>query len=153
MNTNISAEFYRQLSLLDYQDGDDVFIRGFYPSDHPRSRSDLGVKNSFTFTGSKDCIPADILNLWQQNERGVYFVVNGQGHKAADISFARAIFYEHDQVDAELSCRIWQALSLPEPTFQVHTGGKSIHSYWTFSEKVDIDPWKEFIGGKAAPNS
>jgi hypothetical protein len=32
----------------------------------------------------------------------------------------------------------WQHLGLPEPTIQVDTGGKSIHSYWIFDEPIPL---------------
>lgn len=32
---------------------------------------------------------------------------------------------------------------MPEPTIQVDTGGKSIHSYWVFEQPIAIKQWQE----------
>ena len=37
---------------------------------------------------------------------------------------------------------MWKDLGLPEPTLQVDTGGKSIHSYWVFDESVVVEDWR-----------
>ena len=34
-------------------------------------------------------------------------------------------------------------MGLQSPTFQVDTGGKSIHSYWVFSQPIKIQDWRE----------
>jgi Protein of unknown function (DUF3987)/CHC2 zinc finger len=38
---------------------------------------------------------------------------------------------------------LWVALDLPEPTFQVDSGNKSIHSYWVLENPIDIGEWKK----------
>lgn len=77
----------------------------------------------------------------QRQGRGAYFVINGGGHKNEDVQVGRAIFYEHDNLDKGLQSNLWQSLGLPEPTFQVDTGGKSIHSYWVFDAPLPIAQW------------
>lgn len=128
----------QQLAALGYKAGDRVFLRAFYPDTDPRKPTDKGRK-------------AEATNLDQlikhaatfQNEgRGIYFVVNGGGHKNEDVTEARAIFYEHDNLDKSLQLDLWKGLGLPEPTLQINTGGKSIHSYWVFNESVVIEDWK-----------
>ncbi len=125
----------RQLELLGYKPSDPIYLRFFYPSNDPRKGSDSGRK-------------ADRLN-WQQIEayqkqgRGVYFVVNGGGHKDSDVTVGRAIFCEHDHLPKDIQRDLWKTLNLPEPTFQVDTGGKSIHSYWVFSQPSPIQDWRE----------
>jgi hypothetical protein len=125
----------RQLSLLGYKPEDKIYLRFFYPADDPRKNSDKGRKT-------------DGLN-WQEIEtnqragRGVYFVVNGGGHKDSDVTVGRAIFCEHDNLDKQTQRDLWKNLNLPEPTFQVDTGGKSIHSYWVFTQPIPIADWCE----------
>jgi hypothetical protein len=75
--------------------------------------------------------------------RGVYFVVNGGGHKDENVSVGRAIFVEHDNLDKEIQRELWKTLELPSPTFQVDTGGKSIHSYWVFDRPTPLAQWRE----------
>ncbi len=68
--------------------------------------------------------------------------MNGGGDKDADVTEGKAVFYEHDDLPKEDQLFLWQSLSLPEPTFQVDTGGKSIHSYWVFDEPIDVEIWR-----------
>jgi|GEM_PF-5947498 len=73
---------------------------------------------------------------------GVYLVVNGGGQSDADVTHGRAIFFEHDDIPKEAQIGLWQTLGLPEPTFQIDTRGKSIHSYWAFDQPIPIATWK-----------
>ncbi|MEL4896122.1 DUF3987 domain-containing protein, partial [Crocosphaera sp. Alani8] len=75
--------------------------------------------------------------------RGAYLVINGGGHKNEDVTEGFAVFFEHDDLPKEIQKTLWKTLELPEPTFQVDTGGKSIHSYWVFKTPVEIEKWKE----------
>ncbi len=72
----------------------------------------------------------------------VYFVVNGGGDTDEAVTTCRAIFYEHDNLDKESQLYLWEQLGLPEPTIQVDTGGKSVHSYWVFTDPVKTDDWR-----------
>ena len=125
----------RQLSLLGYKPEDKIYLRFFYPSDDPRKVSDKGRK--------ADRLNGQEIEAYQRAGRGVYFVINGGGHKDSDVTVGRAIFYEHDHLDKEIQRHLWKTLNLPEPTFQVDTGGKSIHSYWVFVEPIPIADWCE----------
>ena len=125
----------RQLELLGYKWNDNVFLRFFYPTDDPRKNTDKGRK-------------ADRLN-WQQIEayqkqgRGVYFVINGGGHKNADVTEGRAFFIEHDHLPKEEQRELWKKLGLPKPSLQVDTGNKSVHSFWLPDKPVPIPQWCE----------
>ncbi|MGH2412950.1 MAG: DUF3987 domain-containing protein, partial [Microcystaceae cyanobacterium] len=83
------------------------------------------------------------IEAYQRQGRGAYFVINGGGHKNEDVQTGRALFLEHDNLDKEIQRELWKTLQLPEPTFQVDTGGKSIHSYWVFTEPIVIGQWCE----------
>jgi Protein of unknown function (DUF3987)/Primase C terminal 2 (PriCT-2) len=123
-----------QLKALGYKKGDRVYMRAFLPSSDPRAAKDPGRK--------ADKLSYSLVEQWQADGCGVYFVVNGGGHTNADVKLCRAIFYEHDNLDKAIQQRLWQTLGLPEPTIQVDTGGKSIHSYWVFDEPIATDLWK-----------
>jgi len=123
----------RQLELLGYKTGDNVYLRFFYPSDDPRKDSDKGRK--------LDRLNWKVVEELQRQGRGAYFVINGGGHKNEDVQVGRAIFFEHDNLDKGLQSNLWKSLGLPEPTFQVDTGGKSIHSYWVFDTPLLIAQW------------
>lgn len=128
----------RHLELLNYKLGETVFLRAFYPSDDPRQRDDKGRKAEATTVE----LIAQIAQRFQNEGRGIYLVVNGGGQRDAEVETCRAIFYEHDNLAKELQLGLWQTLGLPEPTFQVDTGGKSIHSYWVFNEPIDPSRWR-----------
>ena len=128
----------QQLAALGYKGGDRVFLRAFFPDTDPRKKDDPGRK-------------AEAINLdqlieqaarYQAQGRGIYFVINGGGHKNEDVAEGRAIFYEHDNLDKAAQVDLWKSLGLPEPTLQIDTGGKSIHSYWVFDEPVAIEKWR-----------
>ncbi len=125
----------RQLELLGYIRGDKVFLRFFYPKNDPRKGSDKGRKS--------DRLSWEQIEAYQRQGRGVYFVVNGGGHKNDDVQFGCAVFIEHDHLPKEVQREIWKELGLPVPTFQVDTGGKSIHSYWVFHKPIPISQWCE----------
>ncbi len=125
----------RQLQLLGYQQGDNVYLRFFYPSDDPRKDGDKGRK--------ADRLRWEEVEEFQRQGRGAYFVINGGGHKNDDVTVGRALFIEHDHLEKEIQRQLWKTLELPEPTFQIDTGGKSIHSYWVFTEPILVQPWCE----------
>ncbi|MEO0985979.1 MAG: DUF3987 domain-containing protein [Cyanobacteria bacterium J06639_14] len=127
----------QQLKLLSYKAGDKVFLRSFYPSDDPRKKNDKGRKLSTTFPN----LPWQIIESHQQEGRGVYLVVNGGGDTDSNVLECRAIFYEHDNLEKGLQSDLWKMLELPVPTFQIDTGGKSIHSYWVFKVPIPVAAW------------
>ncbi len=123
----------RQLELLGYKPDDKIYLRFFYPANDPRKNSDKGRKANY--------LNWQEIEAYQRQGRGVYFVVNGGGHKNEDVTQGRAIFIEHDHLPKDVQRDLWKTLGLQSPTFQVDTGGKSIHSYWVFSEAVAIEKW------------
>jgi hypothetical protein len=128
----LHSEGLEQCRLLGYSSSETVYFRGFFPSSDPRSKSDAGRKTS----------RIDDLDDWESEGRGVYVVVNGFGHSDSQISEGRAIFYEHDSLSIDIQIDLWKRLGLPQPTFQVDTGGKSIHSYWVLGEGMPVAEWK-----------
>ncbi|PHJ60257.1 hypothetical protein VF14_11530 [Nostoc linckia z18] len=128
----------RQLSALGYKKGDTVYLRAFLPANHPNKQNDKGRKDSFNNSSEL----TKTVTKWQQQGLGIYLVINGGGHTDSEVTSCRAIFYEHDNLDKELQINLWQSLNLPTPTFQIDTGGKSIHSYWVFAQPVQSDKWR-----------
>ncbi len=74
--------------------------------------------------------------------RGLYFGVNDGGTKDIEITLCRAFFVEWDNIPKEKQLHIYKELNLPEPSFQVDTGGKSIHNYWVLKKPVSQLIWK-----------
>ena len=128
----------QQLAALGYKVGDTVYLRAFYPSSDPRKAGDAGRKAEAT---NLDQL-IERATEFQTEGRGVYLVVNGGGHTDKDVTETRAVFYEHDNLDKAAQIDLWKDLGLPEPTLQIDTGGKSIHSYWVFDEFVAVEKWR-----------
>ena len=80
----------------------------------------------------------------QSPDCGVYIAINGNygAHKKEDITQARAIFCEHDDLSIEEQLYLWQEKGLPEPTIQVQTR-HSVHTYWVFSEPISKEQFEE----------
>ena len=74
--------------------------------------------------------------------RGVYLVVNSGGDLDIEINQCHAFFAEWDNIPKEKQLYIYKELNLPEPTFMVDTGGKSIHCYWVLKKPVAAEVWK-----------
>ena len=82
--------------------------------------------------------------------QSIYFVTGnsttasgkGGGVEASDITACPALFVEWDDRPIEWQVQAWRELSLPEPTVQVLTGGKSVHCYWLLSEPMPPDQWR-----------
>ncbi|MCT0210276.1 MAG: hypothetical protein DCF18_06065 [Cyanobium sp.] len=71
------------------------------------------------------------------NGASAFVLPNPGGNRKAEITEVRSIRAEWDDQPIEWQIRAWEVLGLPEPTFQVKTGGKSVHSYWVLTEGVD----------------
>ncbi len=73
---------------------------------------------------------------------GVYLQVNiASGTKADDVTACKALFCEWDDRPVDEQLVLWQSLGLPEPTFMVMTGGKSVHLYWVFNVPMEPERW------------
>ena len=126
------AQTRQFFSLLRKQKAD-LRLRAFYPSGHPFKSSDSGRKSEPKKATVEE---------WQSEGRGVYAVINDGGDTDSEITQCRAVFCEWDDRPKDWQVDAWQDLLLPEPTFQVDTGGKSIHNYWVFAEPIPVDDWK-----------
>ena len=112
---------------------DAIRLRAFYPSGHPFKAGDSGRKAAPTRA---------IVEEWQAEGRGVYVVINDGGDTDSEITACRALFCEWDDRPKDWQVTAWQELNLPEPTMQVDTGGKSIHSYWIFNTAITPEQWR-----------
>jgi hypothetical protein len=108
-------------------------LRAFYPTGHQFKAGDSGRK------AAPDRLTVE---QWQSEGRGVYLVINDGGDTDSEITCCRALFCEWDDRPKQWQIIAWQDLGLPEPTVQVDTGGKSIHSYWVFQEPIAPDIWR-----------
>ncbi len=121
------------LQALGYSESTPIYLRCF-PQNKGSARNLQGTLADFPWAN---------LQQLQQQDYGVYFVANGQGHKDADIREGRLIFFEHDNLEKAVQQDLWQTLGLLAPTLQVDTGGKSIHSYWRLTLPCAVEQWRE----------
>ena len=84
----------------------------------------------------------DLFSQYNAEGRGIYLVVNNGGNSDNSITECVAFFVEWDDIPIEKQLYIYKELNLPEPTFQVNTGGKSIHNYWVLKEPVASEVWR-----------
>jgi putative DNA primase/helicase len=124
-------EARRFISILGKPAGT-IRLRAFLHREHPDKATDKGRKGG----ASKS-----LIRQWQSEGRGVYVVVNDGGDTNDSITACRAFFAEWDDRPREWQLTAWQELGLPEPTFQIDTGGKSIHSYWVLQDPVTPAHW------------
>ena len=90
----------------------------------------------------KECKFPEFKANYNLEGRGVYFVVNDGGTTDIEITLCRAFFVEWDNIPVEKQLYIYKELNLPIPTFQVHTGNKSIHNYWVLNKPVSQLIWQ-----------
>lgn len=109
------------LKVLGYLEGDHLFIRAIPGTGHNGATVKLEATIPF--------LPWEQLENLQQQGKGIYFVVNGQGHTDADVKRGKAVFYEHDNLPLDIQQNLWEVLRLPNPSIQVRTR-KSIHTYY-----------------------
>ena len=83
----------------------------------------------------------DKFSQYNAQGRGVYLVVNNGGTSDNQITECVAFFVEWDNIPKEKQLYIYKEKNLPEPTFQVNTGGKSIHNYWVLKKPVAPQIW------------
>jgi hypothetical protein len=113
-------------------------LRGLYPKGHDKlqdSKPDRGRKHP--------CWDAAQVEKWQREGRNVYVVINDGDQSDQSISSCRALFCEWDDRDKNWQLTAWRELSLPEPTLQVDSGGRSIHSYWVFDAPIEPARWSD----------
>ena len=117
------------LKELGYAPDDNIYIRCI----HPKQKGNAINLNKLKYGE---------VEKYQEQGYDIYFVVNGGGHKDQDVQTCRAIFYEHDNLSKDIQRDLWQQLRLPQPTIQIDTGGKSIHSYWVLESECTQEEWR-----------
>ncbi len=123
-----------QLEALGYSRGEAVYVRALLPKEDPRYGPGTGRK--------ADKLNWEQVERWQAQGYGIHIVINGGGHKDADVTHCRAIFCEFDDRPIEDQINFWRILRLPEPSLQITTR-KSVHTYWVFAEPIPVDQWRE----------
>jgi len=99
--------------------------------------------------------PQDVAELQNRQSEGFNaYLIIGNGTTStgksgnqndADITDIPALFVEWDDKPIDWQISAWKELSLPEPSIQVHTGGKSIHCYWVLDTPMAPAEWRVLI--------
>jgi hypothetical protein len=113
-------------------------LRAVYPKGHAKlmePKRDRGRKHP--------CWDTAQVERWQREGFNVYVVINDGGQSDQSISSCRALFCEWDDRPKDWQLAAWQELGLPEPTLQVDSGGRSIHSYWVLAEPIEPTRWRD----------
>ena len=147
-----SDQFVRQLKYLGYAPKEEVFLREFAGKNPKASDFKIaGIESQDFFKGVKPSVSRTQVSLVagkeieQTQQRGLYFVVNGQGDKDIDVKYGRAFFIEHDLKEGltrQEQIDLWKKLNLPEPTFQLESRN-GIQQYWSSTEQIGLDDWKD----------
>lgn len=121
-------QFNELLRVLGYKNGELVYLRYINP---------------VTGRAKKTQLTYPLTHLPEYKGYNTFFVVNGQGHKAKDIKFGKALFCEFDDMPLNKQLDFWKDYGLPKPSIQIYSGGRSIHHYWVFDKPVPIKDWKK----------
>ena len=141
---NVSQQCQQFLKLLG-KPQDAVWVRYL----DPLKRKPSGADQHWFGT------PEDLEKLQKRQSQGFNaFFITGSGTAAtgstgnqndSDITSCPALFVEWDDKPIEWQINAWKELGLPEPSIQVHTGGKSVHNYWVLDEPMAPELWRVLI--------
>lgn len=107
--------------------GERICLRVF---DDKKTGTFKGAKLETTLSGLSGLM--DTLKKHNEQNRGIYFVVNFGGHEDSDITRINAQFMECDELSLDEQLRQIEAFPL-EPSFIVRTR-KSLHTYWLIKD-------------------
>jgi hypothetical protein len=115
-------------------------LRAFWPRNRPVPE---GTPRAFrgTFSTAAREAPG-----WVKRGLGVYVVIGNGGDSDDAITECPALFIEWDDRPKPEQLVAWQTYGLPEPTFTVDTGGKSMHLYWVLNEPISPERFRDLIG-------
>jgi hypothetical protein len=82
---------------------------------------------------------------WVKRGLGVYVVIGNGGDSDDAITDCPALFIEWDDRPKAEQLVAWRTYGLPEPTFTVDTGGKSMHLYWVLNEPISPERFRDLI--------
>ena len=116
------AEFFKAFG---YKDSDTIFFRTF----DDRDKTQKGRNFEVQLARVESILPT--LHRDNDQNRGVFFIVNGGGHKDTEVKakgIARAFFIDGDELSLKDQLRLLCEFPL-EPSIMVKTS-KSLHAYW-----------------------
>jgi len=134
LNETVSyAEFFHALG---YSDSDTIFLRRFKDKCAKGPGGKLQVE-LWTFDG---ILPT--LHTLNDQDNGIFYVVNGFGQQDSDVKEAKALFIDFDDFDFPEQLRRLNDFPL-KPSIIIKTR-KSLHPYWILKDgERDIHEWRE----------
>lgn len=75
------------------------------------------------------------------NGYGLYLQPNIGGTLKNEVTLCTSLFNEYDDRPRSEQVGLWESTVGLKPTFQLDTGGKSIHSYWVLGIPMDPKQW------------
>jgi len=120
-NLNNAVTYQQFFHAFGYEDNDTVYLRSF--SDKVK---DAGQNYSVKLQDIESMLSQ--LHTVNTHDRGIFFVVNGDGQTDKEVKHARAQFAEIDDKPIEEQARIIKEFPL-EPSIIIKTR-KSLHAYW-----------------------
>jgi len=115
-------------------------LRAFWPRNRPVPEGTPRAFRGIFSTAAKEA-PG-----WVKRGLGVYAVIGNGGDSDDAITDCPALFIEWDDRPKAEQLLAWQTYGLPEPTFTVDTGGKSMHLYWVLNEPISPERFRDLIG-------
>jgi predicted P-loop ATPase len=114
-------------------------LRAFWPRNRPVPE---GTPRAFrgTFSTAAREAPG-----WVKRGLGVYVVIGNGGDSDDAITDCPALFIEWDDRPKAEQLVAWRTYGLPEPTFTVDTGGKSMHLYWVLNEPISPERFRNLV--------
>lgn len=136
---NHTQTYFKLLGILPAQT---VNLRALLPKNHPWQ--DVPWKAAQSWQGKAEkFLTDDFARHYQSMGYNISLVVNQGGTLAREITTAIAFFVEHDDRSQLESIGFLRECGLPEPTFRVNSGNKSVHHYWVLDEPTaDIAEWQ-----------
>lgn len=138
-NLNDSVSYASYFAALGYSDKDTVFFRRF------KDKLEQGEKDSGRKAEAQVYNISLILDyLKQENEQdnGIFYVVNGGGQSDRDVKEAKALFIDFDDFSFQEQIKRLNEFKY-EPSIIVKTR-KSLHCYWILKEgDRDLRQWRE----------
>lgn len=132
------AEAGRFLSLLGKTPAT-ARLRAFPHRHNPRKYDKKTQPNGIR--ARKGPYDLDTADCWQQEQRGVYLVINDGGDADSQITSCPAFWIEWDHRPVDWQLKAWREFGLGEPSLIVTTGGKSAHLYWILQSPITPEEW------------
>jgi len=114
-------------------------LRAFWPRNRPVPEgTPRAFRSSFSAaaTEAPKCVKRGL---------GVYVVFGNGGDSDDSITDCPALFIEWDDRPKAEQLEAWRTYGLPEPSFTVDTGGKSMHLYWVLNEPISPERFRILI--------